>query len=342
MPARARARTCAARSRSRPASSTWSAPTTTRSTATSRGGPTSTWSFRSLTDPSVAPPGKHVMSCFVQYAPYKLAPGSTGTTEREAFGDTVIDTIAEYAPNIRDIILHRQVADAARSRARVRADRRQHLPGRADARAAVLPAPGRRAGRSTARRSRTSTCADRRRIPAAASWARPAACRRSRFSKTSRGLRNGRQARRRHHRRRSQRPGHRVLSRQGRIQAARARAPRADRRRRHHRRIPSRLPLLHARALRRTDPPRHRPRHATRAARPEADHARNQRGLADADGRALTLFNDTQKSVKEISAFSQKDAAKYPELQESLRKMGSRDRRRPEDDAARHRQPEQD
>ena len=41
------------------------------------------------------------------------------------------------------------------------------------------------------------------------------------------------------------------------------------------------------------------------------------------DGRALTLFNDTQKSVKEISAFSQKDAAKYPELQESLRKMGS-------------------
>jgi phytoene dehydrogenase-like protein len=62
----------------------------------------------SLTDPSVAPPGKHVMSCFVQYAPYHLKEG-TWDDQREAFGDTVIDTIAEYAPNIRNIILHRQV-----------------------------------------------------------------------------------------------------------------------------------------------------------------------------------------------------------------------------------------
>jgi len=70
----------------------------------------------SLTDPSVAPPGKHVMSCFVQYAPYHLKEssarsdhGGTWDEHREAFGDTVINTIAEYAPNIRDIILHRQV-----------------------------------------------------------------------------------------------------------------------------------------------------------------------------------------------------------------------------------------
>jgi phytoene dehydrogenase-like protein len=62
----------------------------------------------SLTDPSVAPPGKHVMSCFVQYAPYHLKEG-IWDEKREAFGDTVIDTIAEYAPNIKDIILHRQV-----------------------------------------------------------------------------------------------------------------------------------------------------------------------------------------------------------------------------------------
>jgi phytoene dehydrogenase-like protein len=62
----------------------------------------------SLTDPSVAPPGKHVMSCFVQYAPYHLKEGSWDE-HREALGDTVIDTLAEYAPNLRGIIRHRQV-----------------------------------------------------------------------------------------------------------------------------------------------------------------------------------------------------------------------------------------
>ena len=62
----------------------------------------------SLTDPSVAPAGKHVMSCFVQYAPYHLKDGDWDS-EREHFGDTVIDTLAEHAPNIRDIIRHRQV-----------------------------------------------------------------------------------------------------------------------------------------------------------------------------------------------------------------------------------------
>jgi phytoene dehydrogenase-like protein len=62
----------------------------------------------SLTDPSVAPPGKHVMSCFVQYAPYKLAEG-TWDDHREAFGNNVIDTIAEHAPNIKDLIIDKQV-----------------------------------------------------------------------------------------------------------------------------------------------------------------------------------------------------------------------------------------
>jgi phytoene dehydrogenase-like protein len=62
----------------------------------------------SLTDPSVAPPGKHVMSCFVQYAPYHLKDGSWDE-HRDAFGDTVVNTIAEHAPNIKEIILHRQV-----------------------------------------------------------------------------------------------------------------------------------------------------------------------------------------------------------------------------------------
>ncbi|OYW01711.1 MAG: amine oxidase, partial [Acidobacteria bacterium 37-65-4] len=68
----------------------------------------------SLTDSSIAPPGKHVMSCFVQYAPYDLRDEATGAPanwddHRDAFGDAVIDAIAEHAPNIKDIIKHRQV-----------------------------------------------------------------------------------------------------------------------------------------------------------------------------------------------------------------------------------------
>jgi phytoene dehydrogenase-like protein len=62
-----------------------------------------------LTDPSVAPAGKHILSCFVQYAPYKLRPGLNWDEQRDAFGNNVIDTISEYAPNIKNIILHRQV-----------------------------------------------------------------------------------------------------------------------------------------------------------------------------------------------------------------------------------------
>ena len=62
----------------------------------------------SLIDPTMAPPGKHVMSLFCAYAPYELAEGNW-EDNREAFGDAVIDTLAEFAPNIKDIILHRQV-----------------------------------------------------------------------------------------------------------------------------------------------------------------------------------------------------------------------------------------
>ena len=62
----------------------------------------------SMIDPEMAPPGKHVMSCFVQYAPYQLKAG-TWEQQREAFGDAVIETLSEYAPNLKSIILHRQV-----------------------------------------------------------------------------------------------------------------------------------------------------------------------------------------------------------------------------------------
>jgi len=61
-----------------------------------------------LSDPGMAPAGKHILSCFVQYAPYSLARG-TWDGERDNLGDAVVETLAEYAPNIRDIILHRQV-----------------------------------------------------------------------------------------------------------------------------------------------------------------------------------------------------------------------------------------
>jgi phytoene dehydrogenase-like protein len=62
----------------------------------------------SMLDPSMAPPGKHVMSIFVQYTPYHLKDGAW-PEKREALGDTVIDTLSEYAPNLKSIILHRQI-----------------------------------------------------------------------------------------------------------------------------------------------------------------------------------------------------------------------------------------
>ena len=66
----------------------------------------------SMIDPGMAPPGKHVMSIFAQYAPYALNGGWTDA-RREAFGDAVVDTLAAYAPNIKSAILHRQVLTPA-------------------------------------------------------------------------------------------------------------------------------------------------------------------------------------------------------------------------------------
>ncbi len=64
----------------------------------------------SVMDPSVAPPGKHIVSCFVQYAPYHLTEGPQHWPQRrEAFGDTVVDTLAEYCPGFKETILYRQV-----------------------------------------------------------------------------------------------------------------------------------------------------------------------------------------------------------------------------------------
>src|ERR1700693_576734 len=62
----------------------------------------------SITDPSLAPPGKHVMSIYMQYAPYKLK-GSDWDSQRVALGDTVVRTLAQYAPRLPELILTHQI-----------------------------------------------------------------------------------------------------------------------------------------------------------------------------------------------------------------------------------------
>ena len=62
----------------------------------------------SISDPSLAPAGKHVMSVYVQYAPYKLK-GSNWESQRVPLGDTVVKTIAQYAPNLPSLIVSHQI-----------------------------------------------------------------------------------------------------------------------------------------------------------------------------------------------------------------------------------------
>jgi phytoene dehydrogenase-like protein len=62
----------------------------------------------SVVDPSVAPPGKHLMSMFIQYAPYKLR-GATWDELREPFADRCFDLLNEYAPNFKRAVIARQV-----------------------------------------------------------------------------------------------------------------------------------------------------------------------------------------------------------------------------------------
>ena len=64
--------------------------------------------FPSMIDPDMAPPGQHVMSCFVQYAPYDIE-GGWDDEKRDRLGEAVISTIEEYAPNIRRCIVGMQV-----------------------------------------------------------------------------------------------------------------------------------------------------------------------------------------------------------------------------------------
>lgn len=62
-----------------------------------------------LVDPTMAPPGKHFMSCFVQYCPPQIDGRRWTDDEREAFGKTVIDQIANYSPDFKSLIEHVEI-----------------------------------------------------------------------------------------------------------------------------------------------------------------------------------------------------------------------------------------
>jgi len=64
--------------------------------------------IQSIVDPDMAPAGKHVMSCFIQYAPYHLRT-SDWDSERDRFGDTVQATLESFFPGFGDLVLHREV-----------------------------------------------------------------------------------------------------------------------------------------------------------------------------------------------------------------------------------------
>jgi phytoene dehydrogenase-like protein len=64
--------------------------------------------FHTAYDPSIAPPGRHAMSVFAQYVPYRLAEGSWDD-RRQAIADLAMAEIARFSPDIEDCIVHRQV-----------------------------------------------------------------------------------------------------------------------------------------------------------------------------------------------------------------------------------------
>jgi phytoene dehydrogenase-like protein len=76
-----------------------------------RGEPAPDWCelyFQTAYDPSVAPPGRHTMSVFAQYAPYRLATG-TWASRRDEIGRKVLDSVARFAPDVHDCVEEAQV-----------------------------------------------------------------------------------------------------------------------------------------------------------------------------------------------------------------------------------------
>lgn len=91
------------------------------SEAARRGDPAPVWCelyFHTAYDPSIAPPGRHTMSVFAQYAPYRLAEGDW-EGRREEIGDRVLASVARFAPDVVDVVEHRQVLGPPDIEARV-------------------------------------------------------------------------------------------------------------------------------------------------------------------------------------------------------------------------------
>ena len=66
-----------------------------------------------MIDPTMAPPGKHFMSCFIQYCPHQIEGRDWTSEEQDQFAQTVIDQIANYSPNFKDLIVHYEVRTPA-------------------------------------------------------------------------------------------------------------------------------------------------------------------------------------------------------------------------------------
>jgi phytoene dehydrogenase-like protein len=80
-------------------------------TASRRGQPSPAWCelyFHTAYDPSIAPFGQHAMSVFAQYVPYQLAEGDW-ESRRESIADATVATIAQFAPDVADCIVYREV-----------------------------------------------------------------------------------------------------------------------------------------------------------------------------------------------------------------------------------------
>ena len=63
----------------------------------------------STSDPTMAPPGKHFMSCFIQYCPRQINGRDWTQEDKDGFQKSVFDQISNYSPDFEDLVLHAEV-----------------------------------------------------------------------------------------------------------------------------------------------------------------------------------------------------------------------------------------